>query len=747
MAVQLSPGVNFSEIDLTTIVPAASSTDTAFSGVFRWGPVGEIVLVDSAISLVNRFGKPTNFNAETFFTAYNFLSYSNRLYISRAANGSGATPNVSISATSGSPNVAMTSTTGLTAGMYVTQTSNTSVFTPSTRLTIASVTNSTSVVLSQNAAATNSAVTLYFGRPETAYNALALEEGGIVANLVHQIIPNENVYNAKDGALDTDVLYLAKYPGDMGNSLRVAVCDTANAYSSNVSSAIDFSYAIGANSSSAQFSGTSNAAGIAVGNSFIDGDKILVGNSSIGYQYLEVAGVTVNTSYNSNTLVTISFHDTFRLHTSYSSNVVQRYWEFHNLVDTAPGQSDFVLASGNTSANDELHIVVVDDGGKFTGTPGTVLEVYQGLSRASDAKSADNTVNYYKDVLNINSNYIWWGNDRSTSLSNTAVNVASSSSTKPGSFQMTLGSDGYDEANNSVFSVVANGYDLFKSPENIDISLVLQGKPTGSAGSTYQLANYLIENIAEVRKDCIVLISPDKSNVLNNTGDETLDLIAWRKNVTSSSYGVIDSGYKYQYDRYNDIYRWVPMNGDIAGLCVRTDNTNDAWWSPAGFNRGQIKNVVKIAFNPNKADRDLLYSNGINPVVTFPGQGTVLYGDKTAQAKPSAFDRINVRRLFIVLEKAISQAAKYSLFEFNDQFTRAQFKNLVIPYLRTIQGRRGITDFEVVCDERNNTAQIIDSNQFVGDIYIKPARSINFIQLNFVAVATGVQFSEVIGRF
>lgn len=743
MAVQLSPGVNFSEIDLTTIVPAASSTDTAFSGVFRWGPVGEIVLVDSAVSLVNRFGKPTNFNAETFFTAYNFLSYSNRLYISRAANGTGATPNVSVSATSGSPNVAMTNTSGLVAGMYVTQTSNTSVFTPSTRLKITSVTNSTSVVLSQNAAATNSAVTLYFGRPETAYNALAVEEGGIVANLVHQIIPNENVYNSKDGALDTDVLYLAKYPGDMGNSLRVAVCDTANAYNSNVTSAVDFSYSIGANSSAAQFSGTSNAAGITVGNSFVTGDKILVGNASIGYQYLEIAAVSVNTSYSGNTLVTISFHDTFRLHTAYSSNVIQRYWEFHNLVDNAPGQSPYVLANGNTSANDELHIVVVDDGGKFTGTPGTVLEVYQGLSRASDAKSADNTVNYYKDVLNINSNYIWWGNDRSTAISNTAVNITSSTSTKPGSFQMALGSDGYDEANSSVFSVVANGYDLFKSPENIDISLVLQGKPTGGAGSTYQLANYLIENIAEVRKDCIVLISPDKSNVLNNTGDETLDLIAWRKNVTSSSYAVIDSGYKYQYDRYNDIYRWVPMNGDIAGLCARTDYTNDPWYSPAGFNRGQIRGVVKLAFNPTQTQRDIIYPYGINPVVTFPGEGTCLFGDRTAQTKSSAFDRINVRRLFIVLEKAIATAAQYSLFEFNDAFTRAQFKSMVEPFLRDVQARRGITDFKVVCNESNNTAAVIDSNRFVADIYIKPNRSINYIQLNFIATRTGVSFDEV----
>jgi phage tail sheath protein FI len=275
----------------------------------------------------------------------------------------------------------------------------------------------------------------------------------------------------------------------------------------------------------------------------------------------------------------------------------------------------------------------------------------------------------------------------------------------------------------------------------------MQGYPLGGDGASYQLANYIIDNIVTLRGDCIALISPDKTNILNAFGNEAFNLVNWRNSLHSTSYAVLDSGYKYQFDRYNNVYRWIPLNGDIAGLCARTDSTNDAWWSPAGFNRGQIKNLVRLAYNPKQTDRDTLYKNGINPVVTFPGQGTILYGDKTLQAKPSAFDRINVRRLFIVLEKAISIAAKYSLFEFNDTFTRSQFMNLVTPYLRTIQGRRGITDYLVVCDDTNNTAAIIDSNQFVGDILIKPARSINFIQLNFVAVGTGVQFSEVVGQY
>jgi phage tail sheath protein FI len=284
--------------------------------------------------------------------------------------------------------------------------------------------------------------------------------------------------------------------------------------------------------------------------------------------------------------------------------------------------------------------------------------------------------------------------------------------------------------------------------EKVDISLIMQGKARGAAvASNTDLGAYLINNIAEVRKDCVVFISPDYNLVVNNKGNEAADIVAARNALPTSSYGVMDSGYKYRYDRYNDLYRWTPMNGDIAGLCARTDQTNAPWWSPAGLNRGNIKNVVRLAFNPNQTERDTLYKNSVNPVVTFQGQGTVLYGDKTLLTKPSAFDRINVRRLFIVLEKAISTAAKYMLFEFNDAFTRAQFKSMVNPYLKNVEGRRGIYDFLVVCDGTNNTGDVIDANQFVGDIYIKPARSINFIQLNFVAVPTGVAFSEVVGKF
>ena len=860
MAFQLSPGVNVSEIDLTTVVPAVATSDGAFAGVFRWGPIGERVLIDSENLLANRFGKPTNYNAETFFTAANFLAYANRLYISRAAKTTGATPaNVNFVITGNSTvgnTVLVGTTTGLEAGMYITQSANiTAIPSTGTAFAINSV-NSTAVVLAKSIfpsttgapAASNS--NLNFARLDTTYTAVAADASAtdvIVANLVHQIVKNENEYINKEGSFDSDLLYVARFPGEMGNSLRISVCDTSSGFNSNINlDTARLELAVGSPIGVVVANGSTNTYVDTAFNSVAIGDYILAGNSTISQQYLLVTNkvYTQNTTANvdfavsdangginaisgsisinnlsgsnlvfnvgdivvySNTSggvtgglssgspyyvieantsaikvsatrdgasavtaaaggsahkflidvnkVTFSFQDPYRLRQNFSTSTIDRYWEFFNAVETVPGQSDYVLLNGNTSANDELHVVVVDDGGLFTGTPGTILEVYKSVSRATDGKNNDGSTNYYKDVINDASQYIWWANDRSNAGSNNAINLASATTSAPANMKLRFGSDGLNE-NDATLSILGAAYDLFVSPEDIDISLVLQGKPIGGTTvvggetiSNYQLANYIIDNICEVRKDCVALISPDKSKVLNNIGSEALSLKNWRGAVRNTSYAVLDSGYKYQYDRYNDIYRWVPLNGDIAGLCVRTDNTNDAWWSPAGFNRGNVKNVVKLAYNPRKSERDVLYSNGVNPVVTFPGQGTVLFGDKTLQAKPSAFDRINVRRLFIVLEKAISTSAKFSLFEFNDAFTRAQFKNLVTPYLRNIQGRRGITDFLVVCDETNNTAQVIDSNQFVGDIYIKPARSINFIQLNFVAVGTGVQFSEVVGKF
>jgi phage tail sheath protein FI len=414
-------------------------------------------------------------------------------------------------------------------------------------------------------------------------------------------------------------------------------------------------------------------------------------------------------------------------------------WAYASQFTSAPSNSTYVTSK--SGSNDEIHIVVVDEEGLFSGTTGTVLEKYSFVSKASDAKDDSGNSNYYKNVIAGQSRYIHWlAHPASANLGTGTAwgSTANASSFKTLTANLTFSFSGGSDGTTATANVTS-GWDLFKNAEAVDISLAV----TGPGDAT--VASYVISNIAETRKDCVAFISPTKASVVNNPGSEAAAAVAFRNALTSSSYAVIDSGYKYQYDKYSDLYRWIPLNGDIAGLCVRTDTERDPWFSPGGLNRGVIKNVVKLAWNPTKTDRDTLYNAGINPVVSFPGEGTVLFGDKTMLSKPSAFDRINVRRLFIVLEKAIARAARFSLFEFNDQFTRAQFLAIVEPFLRDVQGRRGITDFKVVCDDTNNTSQVIDSNQFIGDIYIKPARSINFIQLNFVAVRSGVSFNEVVG--
>lgn len=670
MPFQVSPGVNVSEIDLTTVIPTVSTTEGAIGGVFRWGPVEQAVLVGSENELVKRYAKPTNDNFETFFTAASFLSYGNKLYVSRAAD------------------------------------SNT-------------------------------------------FNAVA--NTGVAANTQ---IKNSDAYDA--ATMPANVLYIAKYPGAIGNGLKISVCDSANAYSSvagtptDANNSVAFDFTVGANTATLTVtnSASDNTAAETDAQGILDsltiGDKLLVGNNSVGTQYMRVNSKSSPVVISNGVVTaTITLDSRLAVSSNVSQTTVARYWEFFNNVDAAPGTSTYALARGGSG--DELHVVVVDESGEFTGTKGSIIEVFAALSRATDAKGEQGGSIYYKTVINSGSEYIWWASDRTGASSNTANNITPSTNYLPLTQQFVNGTDSGAESN-IAFSALSSAYDVFKSADQIDVSLILQGKAYGGTVGE-QLANYLIDNITEYRRDCVAFISPERADVVNNPLNALSDVVAFRNAVHSSSYAFMDSGYKYMYDRYNDVYRYVPLNGDIAGLAVRTDSTRDPWWSPAGYNRGQIKNIVKLAYSPEKDERDVLYKSSVNPVVTFPGQGTILYGDKTLLAKPSAFDRINVRRLFIVLEKAISTASKYTLFEFNDEFTRAQFRNMVEPYLRNIQGRRGIYDFKVICDDTNNTAQVIDSNQFVGDIYIKPEKSINFIQLNFVAVRTGVQFSEVVGQF
>ena len=416
-------------------------------------------------------------------------------------------------------------------------------------------------------------------------------------------------------------------------------------------------------------------------------------------------------------------------------------WAFKGEFDEQPGTSDFAKDLGKTSAADELHIAVVDELGAISGTPNTVLEKFAFVSQASDVKNSDGTSNFYKDVINAQSEWIYWA-DHDTSLTDAGETVASQSgamTTNTAVLDSSLA--GGTDDNAPTVGEIALGYDLFEDAETVDVNLLF-AVPDANGANT--IANDLI-SIATARKDCMAFVSPPLEDSVGASAPST-DVLAFANSLTSSSYASCDSGAVYVYDKYNDVYRYIGAAGHIAGLCANADNVADAWFSPAGVNRGQLLGITKLAYNPTKAQRDELYKGRVNPIVSFPGQGTMLFGDKTLLSRPSAFDRINVRRLFIVLEKAIATAAKAQLFEFNDEFTRAQFKNLVEPFLRDVKGRRGITDSLVVCDGTNNTSQVIDSNRFVADIFIKPARSINFITLNFIATRTGVEFSEISGQ-
>ena len=414
-------------------------------------------------------------------------------------------------------------------------------------------------------------------------------------------------------------------------------------------------------------------------------------------------------------------------------------WTYAANFDAAPGTSQFAIDQGKTSAKDELHVAVVDEDGAISGTPGTVLETFAFVSQGSDAKNSDGTTNFYKDVINSTSEYIWWA-DHDTSLTDAGETIASNTTFTVNTAAIEHSLSGGSDDNAPTVGEIATGYDLLEDADTVDVNLLFA---TPDANGAETIAEDLI-SIVNARKDCMAFVSPPIEDSVGSSTPAT-DVKAFADGLTSTSYASCDSTAVYVYDKYNDVYRWIGAAGHHAGLCANTDSVADAWFSPAGVNRGQLLGVTKLAYNPKKADRDTLYKARVNPIVSLPGQGTLLFGDKTLLNRPSAFDRINVRRLFIALEKAVSTAAKAQLFEFNDEFTRAQFRNLVEPFLRDVKGRRGLTDFSVICDNTNNTSQVIDVNKFVADIYIKPSRSINFITLNFVATRSGVEFSEISG--
>ena len=639
MAFQVSPGVLVQEKDLTRIIPAVSTSSGAFAGTFSKGPLDEVVSIGSESDLLLTFGKPDSSNFESYFSASNFLQYSNNLKVVRVQNSS--------------------------------------------------VSNAT-------------------------------ESGSAF------VIKNTTDYqdNYADGSASVG-MWASRTAGAWGNNISVSQCASATAYEETAKTTVaDASTSVGDTVVT-----VTSSTGISAGDIVNFGDE---------YEYRVISVAT-------NDLNIVRKEEPTYIGTSDSSGLqktitnganVRRRWRYYDLFNKAPGTSTYALTRGGSA--DELHIIVVDEDGGINGTKGEVLEKFEAVSKASDAKSPQGDTNYYSDVLYNSSNYVFWM-DHNASGSNWGTAAASTAFTDVTSVSKVSLSNGSD-GTTATTAQVKSAYEKYQDAETTDVGLIIAG-----AGDSTHIDNLI--TIAENRKDCVVFASPERSDVVNVTNSATQkdNVVNFFNGISSSSYVFFDSGYKYMYDRYNDIYRYVPLNSDMAGLSARTDMLADAWYSPAGLNRGVVRGAVKLAFNPTKSQRDELYRARVNPVTTFPGQGTVLFGDKTGLKNPSAFDRVNVRRLFIVLEKAISTASKVQLFEFNDEFTRAGFRNMVEPFLREVQGRRGITDYLVVCDETNNTGEVIDRNEFVAEIFVKPARSINFISLQFVATRTGVSFEEVAG--
>jgi len=777
----VSPGVEVIEKDFSSVAPSVSTSVGAFAGQFAKGPVEEPVLISSENELVSVFGAPTAENASSWFAAANFLSYSNKLYVCRSENNSYnavSTARGSISAA----DIRLTNSGAFTG--YVEDTEN---------------------------------ITLTFSAPQI--------EGGVTATGT------------------------AIWTG--GTSFNITITNPGYGYTAvpTVTAA-----APGAGGTAATFNvDRLTLTGIRIKN--LDAYNAAgydTGAGVVGPWAAKTAGAWANG---------------MRIITIDSGNWTAQPQAYKNLFSRVPGTSAWAATKG--IADDEMHILVIDNTqGTISGTPSGVLEKFEFVSKVFDALKTDGSQNYYQNVMNSNSRYVWWmdhptidnysefnngqvasnfsnniivnkpavfnstnktititdataltqvGNfktfwdgavdkvTRQISISNTTNNndvytVANITTTLSGAVvtgyvitvvePISSGSEtsativsvskaNWGLSSSAVIAITGNArmkvfrsavtgsrslvygkddftstdallqaaWEKFSAQDEYDISLL----PLGNVSPV--VANYVFSNIVSIRKDCMMFVSPrnvDTGNPITGPSGSTsaITLMTNYRDAANiagneASYVVMDSGFKYQYDRYNDRYVWVPLNGDVAGLCARTDNIADPWFSPGGLNRGAIKNIVKLAYNPNAAERDILYPQSINPVVTFKGQGTFLYGDKTLLLSTSAFSRINVRRLFIVLEKTISRAAKFQLFEFNDGFTRAQFKNLVEPYLREVQGRRGIVDYRVVCDETNNTGEVVDGNRFVADIFIKPNRSINFITLNFIAARSGVSFEEI----
>ena len=737
MGFLVSPGVHVREIDLTNVVPAVSTSIGAIAGPFAKGPVSAVTAISSEEQLLQTFGKPNSSNFEWWFTAANFLQYGDALRVVRAESGilnAGATSGILIR---DDDHYEDSFSTGQgTHGEWTARTAGTWG-------------NSIGVDICPSARA--------FTQP---LGTLNLVNGAGAVGDLQITVDDQDATGATIAVGDIIKFFTNNSVVGTSNGAITVPSKTLTV------DAVSGTLAVGQRVIGAGVSDGGFQAKIATVTSqtVVVLDKAITVADNVALAFDTVSAVeTGNVEYEvtsvSGEVLTIRQLDDPAgggLKTIIPDNsYIQRRWRFSDLFDAPPGTSDWSTANGR-GEQDELHVAVYDTTGDITGYAvdvkgqrgPSVIEVFPAMSKNSAAKTTQGGNNYYPDVIFRGSNYIYWtdhisggtnwGTDIATGTDYTLVSGVNVDT-------LTGGTDDYSVTAGEI----ERGYDKFSDTENLDINLVMGG-PSGGVTDTADGQDTfvtMITDLVESRRDCVGFVSPYRAATVGVTSSiaQTYNVKNAFDKCPSSSYMVYDSGYKYMYDKYNDVYRFVPLNGDTAGLCAYTDGVADPWFSPAGYNRGGLRGAIKLSYNPQKADRDILYKARINPVVDFPGQGVTLFGDKTALTKPSAFDRINVRRLFLVLEKAIATASKFQLFEFNDEFTRAQFRNLVEPFLRDVQGRRGIFDFKVVCDTTNNTGEVIDRNEFIGDIYIKPARSINFITLNFIAVRTGVAFSEVGG--
>lgn len=647
----LSPKITTREIDLTSVIRAASETIAGYSNQFVWGPIGEIVLVQDEVELGLRFGTPkavfsatapdANLIATSFLTGASYLAYSNALKVSRVAN-----VNDPISANNAKNSVADLATSGVPAAI---------------------------------------------------------------------LVKNLNSFQQQDslGAFAAYFL-LGRYAGAMGNSIKFSACFTANQFKSPAIPNGVGDWTLDKNDAGKK---TLSAALIDVSVHFTAGDFVTFTYNGAKYRN-RIESLTTTKL----TLSDIGSSLPYFPSSATTGTVVnvRKEWEYTTSVNGAP-------------ATNEFHLVLSDATGLITGEVGTVLEVYPYLSVDFGKVNADGTTAYWRNVLNDQSSYVLAGSADLTSMLVSTSNKTKSKVLVSGSNGTTPTQDDYIQAS-----------ELFLDKSNVNISVFIAPPVLGNLDDA-TVSNYLIQNLAEVRKDLVVYLSPKYSDVVNKPNQELANVLAFRNTLPSSSYAFMDCNWKYMYDKYNNTYRWIPLCGDIAGTAARTDDELEAWYSHAGYNRGIIKNCIRLAWNPKESQIDELYPQGVNPVITENNIGHLLLGDKTLLARPSAFDRINVRRLFIILEKLVSDAAKFQLFEFNDEITRNRFVSLVEPFMRDVKARRGVEKYYIQCDERNNPPQVINTNRFVGAIYVNPKYSINYIRLDFVAVPNGISFETVVG--